>query len=149
MKFRTRILGTGVNTAGIHVPEEVMEALGSGRRPAVTVTIHHHTYRSSVGTVDGQPMIGVSAANRAAADVAAGDEVEVTVGLDTAPREVIVPDDLARALDADPDARRTFDSLSYSNKRWHVESITGAKTEETRQRRIAKSVAALHDGESR
>lgn len=149
MKFRTRILGTGVNAAGFRVPEDVMEALEGGRRPAVTVTIRHHTYRSSVGTVEGQPMIGVSAENRAAADVAAGEEVEVTVELDTAPREVTVPDDLKTALDADPAARRTFDSLSYSNKRWHVESITGAKTDETRQRRIVKSVATLGEGRPR
>jgi uncharacterized protein YdeI (YjbR/CyaY-like superfamily) len=60
-----------------------------------------------------------------------------------------VPDDLAAALDAEPAARRTFDGLSYSLQRFHVESVTGAKTEETRQRRIAKSVATLRDGRAR
>lgn len=149
MRFRTTILGSGTNAAGIRVPEDVMHALDAGRRPAVTVTIGDHTYRSSVATVNGHPMVGVSADNRAKAGVAAGDEVEVAIEVDTAPREVTVPDDLAAALDADPVARRTFDALSYSNRRWHVESITGAKTDETRQRRIAKSVATLGEGRPR
>ena len=149
MRYRTTIAGTGTNTAGIPVPDDVMAALNAGKKPAVTVTLGAHTYRSSVATVDGSPMISLSAANRAAAGVAAGDEVDVEIELDTAPREVEVPDDLAGALDAEPDARRTFDALSYSNKRWHVESVTGAKTDETRQRRIGKSVEMLRQGRAR
>jgi uncharacterized protein YdeI (YjbR/CyaY-like superfamily) len=69
--------------------------------------------------------------------------------LDTAPREVEVPSDLAAALAAEPDARRTFDGLSYSNKSWHVLQVTAARTDETRQRRIARSVAALKQGRAR
>jgi len=149
MRYRTTIAGTGTNTTGIPVPEEVMTALGAGRKPAVTVTLGRYTYRGSVGTVDGGPMISLSAANRDAAGVKAGDEVEVDVALDTAPREVTVPDDFAAALDAEPAARQTFDGLSYSNRRWHVESVTGAKTDETRQRRIAKSVDMLREGRAR
>jgi antitoxin component of MazEF toxin-antitoxin module len=149
MRYRTTIAGTGTNTTGIPVPEDVMTALGAGRKPAVTVTLDGYTYRSSVGTVDGAPMISLSAANREAAGVKAGDEVEVEVALDTAPREVSVPDDFAAALDAEPAARRTFDALSYSNRRWHVDSVTGAKTDETRQRRIAKSVDMLREGRAR
>jgi uncharacterized protein YdeI (YjbR/CyaY-like superfamily) len=94
-------------------------------------------------------MISLSAANRDAAGVKAGDEVDVDLALDTAPREVTVPDDFAAALDAEPAARQTFDGLSYSNRRWHVESVTGAKTDETRQRRIAKSVDMLREGRAR
>jgi quercetin dioxygenase-like cupin family protein len=149
MKYRTTIASGGGNTTGIPVPDEVMTELGAGRKPAVTVAVGGHTYRSSVGTVDGRPMISLSAANREAAGVKAGDEVEVEVALDTAPREVTVPDDFAAALDAEPAARRTFDGLSYSNRRWHVESVTGAKTDETRQRRIAKSVDMLREGRAR
>jgi hypothetical protein len=149
MRYRTTIAGTGTSTTGIPVPEEVMTALGAGRKPAVTVTIGGYTYRSSVGTVDGGPMISLSAANRDAAGVKAGDEVDIDVALDTAPREVTVPDDFAAALDAEPAARQTFEGLSYSNRRWHVESVTGAKTDETRQRRIAKSVDMLREGRAR
>jgi uncharacterized protein YdeI (YjbR/CyaY-like superfamily) len=75
--------------------------------------------------------------------------VEVEVQLDTAPRVIEVPEDLAAALDADPMARTTFDGLSYSNQRYHVESVTGAKTPETRQRRIEKSVGLLREGRPR
>jgi uncharacterized protein YdeI (YjbR/CyaY-like superfamily) len=102
-----------------------------------------------VAVVGGAHMVGVSAESRAGAGIAGGDEVEVDIELDTAPREVAVPADLAAALDAEPNARRTFDKLSYSNKSWHVLQVTGAKSEETRQRRIAKSVATLKGGRPR
>jgi hypothetical protein len=149
MKFTTTIILGGKTATGFPVPDEVVEALGSGKRPAVTVRIGSHTYRSTVAVMDGVFMLPLSAENREAAGVAAGDEVEVEVGLDTAPRVMEVPDDLAAALDADPAARRTFDGLSYSLQRYHVEQVTGAKTDETRQRRIAKSVATLREGRPR
>ena len=146
MRFRTTILQSGKTTTGIRIPEEVMASLGAGKKPPVRVTINGHTYRSSIATVDGLPMVGVSAENRAAAGVAGGDEVDVDVELDTAPREVTVPPDFAQALDGEPAARRFFDGLSYSDKRWHVLSIEGAKTEDTRQRRIEKSLRLLGEG---
>ncbi len=149
MRFRTTILQSGKTAAGIQVPDDIVERLGSGRKPAVRVTINGYTYRSTVAVMSGVYMIGVSADNRARAGVAGGDEVDVDIELDTAPRVVDVPADFAAALDAEPDARRTFDGLSYSNKSWHVLSIEGAKTDETRQRRIAKSVEALKAGRVR
>jgi len=149
MRFRTTIQGAGKNAAGIEIPEEVVVALGKGKRPPVRITINGYTYRNTVAVMGGAYMVGVSAEHRAAAGLAAGDEVDVDIELDTAPREVAVPDDFAAALDADPEARRTFDGLSYSNRSWHVLSIEGAKTEETRQRRIEKSIATLHEGRPR
>ena len=149
MKFTTTIILGGKTATGFQVPDEVVEALGSGKRPAVTVRIGPHTYRSTVAVMDGVYMLPLSAENRRAAGVAAGDEVEVEVALDTAPRVISVPDDFAAALDAEPAARRTFDGLSYSLQRYHVEHVTGAKTDETRQRRIAKSVAMLREGRAR
>jgi len=149
MRFRTTILGAGKSAAGIEIPEEVVVALGKGKRPPVRITINGYTYRNTVAVMGGAYMVGVSAEHRAAAGLAAGDEVDVDIELDTAPREVAVPDDFAAALDADPEARRTFDGLSYSNRSWHVLSIEGAKTEETRQRRIEKSIATLHEGRPR
>jgi hypothetical protein len=149
MRFRTTILQGDKTATGIRVPAEVVETLGAGKRPKVRVTIHDFTYRSSVAIVDGTFMIGVSAENRAGAGIAGGDEVDVDVELDTAPREVTVPDDLAAALEAEPSARRTFESLSYSNKSWHTLQIEGAKTDETRQRRIARSIEALREGRPR
>jgi hypothetical protein len=149
MRFRTTILQGGKTATGIEVPDDVMAALGSGKRPKVTVTVNGYSYRSSVASVGGKSMVGLSAEHRAGAGVAGGDEVEVVLELDTAPREVTVPDDLAVALDAEPAARTTFDGLSYSNKSWHVLQVTGAKTEETRQRRIARSVETLRQGRPR
>jgi Bacteriocin-protection, YdeI or OmpD-Associated/Domain of unknown function (DUF1905) len=149
MRFRTSILQSGRTATGIQVPDEVIEALGSGKRPAVKVTVNGYTYRSTVAVMGGASMISLSAEHRAAAGVAGGEEVDVDIELDTAPREVSVPADLAAALDAEPEARRTFDGLSYSNKSWHVLQVEGAKTEETRQRRIAKSVDILKQGRAR
>jgi hypothetical protein len=149
MRFRTTILQSGKTAAGIEVPEEIVTALGSGKRPKVAVTINGYTYRSSIAPMNGVFMVGVSSDVRAAAGVAGGDEVDVDIMLDTAPRVVTVPDDFAAALDAAPRARATFESLSYSNKSWHTLQIEGAKTDETRQRRIAKSIEALSDGRVR
>lgn len=149
MRFRATLETEGKTATGINVPAEVVEALGAGKRPRVTVTINGHTYRSSVAVLGGRYMLGVSAENRAAAGVEGGQAVEIDLELDTAPREVTVPPDFAAALAAEPAAQATFDGLSYSNRSWHVLQIDGAKTDETRQRRIAKSVEALRAGKVR
>jgi Bacteriocin-protection, YdeI or OmpD-Associated/Domain of unknown function (DUF1905) len=149
VRFRTTIQQSGKTTTGIQVPEELIRALGAGKRPAVKVTINGYTYRSTVAVIGGQYMVSVSAEHRAGAGVAGGDEVDVDIDLDTAPREVTVPTDFAAALDAEPEALRTFDGLSYSNRSWHVLQVEGAKTDETRQRRIAKSVDILKQGRAR
>ncbi|MFO7661006.1 MAG: YdeI/OmpD-associated family protein [Chloroflexota bacterium] len=146
MKFQTTVELGGKTATGIRVPAEVVEELGAGKRPAVLVTIRDHTYRSTIATLDGEFMLPVSAAVREQAGIAAGDEVEVEVELDTAPREVVVPPDLAAALETDAAAKQFFESLSYSNKRRIVEPIGDAKTAETRQRRIDKAVGKLHEG---
>jgi hypothetical protein len=149
MRFRTTILQSGKTATGIQVPDEIVEALAAGRRPPVTITINGYTYRSTVAVMGDVYMVGVNAENRAAAGVAGGDEVDVEISLDTAPRTVSVPPDLQAALDAEPAAQRTFDGLSNSNKSWHTLQVTGAKTEETRERRIAKSIEALREGRIR
>lgn len=145
--FRTKILETGKTAAGIQVPPQVVAALGTSKKPAVRVTINGYTYRSTVATMGGVFMIGVSNDVRQKSGVAGGQTVDVTLELDTAPREVNVPPDFAAALKKDPVAKKFFDSLSYSNKSRHVLSIEGAKTAETRQRRIEKSVSTLHEGQ--
>jgi hypothetical protein len=149
MRFHTTILRSDRTATGIRIPDQIVEALGSGRRPAVKVTINGFSYRSTVAVMGGAYMVGMSAENRAGAGVAGGDEVNVDIELDTAPREVTIPPDFAAALDAEPAARRTFDSLSYSNKSWHVLQYTGARTDETRQRRLTKSLDALKEGRIR
>ncbi|MFL6074850.1 MAG: YdeI/OmpD-associated family protein [Mycobacteriales bacterium] len=140
----------GKTATGIAVPEDVVTALGGGRRPAVAATVNGHTYRTTVTPMGGRFMLPVSGDRRAAAGVAAGDDVEVTLALDTAPREVTVPDDLTAALAAADDAaRRFFDGLSYSHRLTYVTWIESAKKAETRQRRVAQAVEMLREGRTR
>ena len=146
MTFRAVIELNGKTATGIEVPPEVVAGLGSGKKPAVSVTINGYTYRSTVATMGGRFLLPVSSEVRERAGVAAGDEIEVQVELDTAPREVEVPADLAAALDADAQAKRAFESLSYSNKRRFTLAIEEAKSAETRQRRVAKTVSDLREG---
>jgi hypothetical protein len=145
MTFRARVESSGKTATGVEVPSEVVARLGS-KRPKVRVTIHDHTYRSSVASMGGRFMLGISAEHRAGAGVAAGDEVEVALELDTEVREVAAPTDFAEALAAEPAAQRFFDGLPYSERRWFVLGIEGAKAAETRRRRIDKAVARLRDG---
>lgn len=146
MRLRAQIEGTGKTAAGIEVPAEFVANLGTNKRPAVRVTINGYTYRSSIASMGGRYLLGVSNETRERAGVAAGDEVDVDIELDTEPREVAVPADFAAVLDADPDARRFFDGLSYSNKRRFLIPIDESKTPETRQRRIATTVNRLREG---
>jgi hypothetical protein len=146
MRFQSVIQLGGKTATGIPVPEEVVSNLGPSKRPPVRVTINGHTYRSTVASRGGEFVLPISAENREGAGVVAGDEVDVDIELDTEPREVAVPPDFAEALDRDEAARRSFEGLSYSQKQRHVLSIEGAKTAETRQRRIDKAVGALREG---
>ena len=149
VRFRTTIRTEGKTAMGFEVPPAAVEALGAGKRPPVTVTINGYTYRNTIAVLGGAYMIGVSSDHRGPAGVSGGEEVEVELELDTAPRVVDVPEDLAAALKAEPAARTTFEKLSYSNKSWHVLQVTGTKNPETRARRIEKSVAALREGRIR
>jgi hypothetical protein len=146
MRFRTTIQLEGKTATGFRVPPEVVAGLGGGKRPAVTVTIRGHTYRSTVAAYGDVFMLPLAAEHRQAAGVTAGDEVEVELAPDTAPREVEVPADLAAALAGEPEARAFFDGQSYSNRRWFVLSVESAKTPETRLRRVDKAVTMLREG---
>ena len=146
MRFRTTILQGGKTATGIRVPVEVVESLAAGKRPPVRVTINGYTYRSSVAVMGGKFMVGVSAAVREQARVAGGDEVDVDIELDSAPREVAVPADFKKALDRDQKARRCFDGLSNSKKQRLVIPIERAKTIETRERGIARAISTLREG---
>ena len=118
------------------------------QRPAVSITINGHSWKSRVAIMRGRYLLGLSNANRKAAGVVTGDEVEVEVEIDAEPRVVVEPADFARALDADPVARTAYDSLSYSRKREHVLAIESAKKAETRIRRIEEALAMLGDPKS-
>lgn len=139
----TLILADGKNATGINVPAEVVAALGKGKKPPVKVTVNGFTYRSTIAAYGDVFMLPLSQERRAAAGVEAGDEIEVTLELDLEPRTVEVPDDLAAALAQKPGATETFDALAFSKRKEFVRQVTEAKTQETRERRIAKIVAEL------
>ena len=142
-EFSAELALNGKAATGIEVPPRVIESLGGGKRPAVVVGFGGYSYRTTIGVMGGRYLISVSAEHRAAAGVEAGDQLKVTLTLDDGPRDVEVPSDLAKALKAIPDARRAFDALSPSARKRHVLSVTSAKTDETRQRRVAKVVEEL------
>jgi Bacteriocin-protection, YdeI or OmpD-Associated/Domain of unknown function (DUF1905) len=146
VRYRTELLSNGKTATGIEVPEDVLAALASGKKPAVIVRLNGYAYRSTVATVDGKPMIGVSSDVRSAAGVIAGQVVDVELELDTEKRVVALPNELAALLAADPAARAAYDKLSYSNQRRIVEPIDQAKAAETRQRRIDKAMETLRSG---
>jgi hypothetical protein len=146
MKFRTYVEPLEP-VRGLEIPPEVVEALGGGRRPAVAITINGHSWKSRVAIMRGRYLLGLSNANRQAAGVVTGDEVEVEVEIDAEPRVVAEPADFARALDADPVARAAYDRLSSSRKRQHVLAIDRAKNAQTRKQRIETALATLRDQE--
>lgn len=146
MEFEAKVELAGKTATGFHVPDEVVTALASGRRPAVLVTVGGHTYRTTVGSMGGRFMVPLSAENRAAAGVAAGDEVVVKVEVDSAPREVALPDDLAQVLASDEVATAFFHALAPSHRKEWVRWIEDAKKPETRSARVAETVRSLQAG---
>jgi hypothetical protein len=145
-QFRTTLDSAGKNAAGFRVPPEVVAALGKGKRPPVRVTINGYTYRNTVAVYGDEYLIGVAMEHRGPAGVQPGDVIDVTLELDTEPREVEMPDDLAAALAAEPAAQTRFDGLSNSNRRALADLVSSAKNPETRQRRIDKAIASLREG---
>jgi hypothetical protein len=144
MRFESTVELGGKTATGIPVPENVIEALGASKRPPVTITVNGHRYRTTAVRMGGRFFVPLSAENREAAGVAAGESITVDIEADTAPREVTMPDDLAAALD---DAARTaYDGLSYTHRKEWVRWVEEAKKPETRATRIEKTVAALREG---
>jgi hypothetical protein len=146
MRFRATVELGGKTATGIEVPEDVVTALGPGQRPPVAVIIGGHTYRTTVARMGGRFLIPLSAGNRTAAGVVAGDQVDVDIEPDTAPREVDVPADLAEALARDDAARATFEGLSFTHRKEWVRWVEEAKKAETRSTRLAKTVESLRAG---
>jgi Bacteriocin-protection, YdeI or OmpD-Associated/Domain of unknown function (DUF1905) len=145
VKFRTTIVTAGKTATGIEIPPKIIEAMNAGKRPPVKITMNNKTYRSTVAVMGGQYMVGVSAQNRELTGVAGGDEVDVYIELDTEPREVAVPDDLAKALKKDSPAKQFWASLTASQQGAQVAAIESAKTAETRARRVDKTMEMLRE----
>lgn len=146
--FETTLTASGNNT-GIVVPNFVLEQLGRGKLPPVLVSVNGYEYRSTVAVMGGRSLIGVSAAVRAATGLKGGDSISVMLRVADTPREVKVPADFAAAMGDQEPARRFFDGLSNSLQRYHVDNINAAKSPETRQRRLDKSVSLFLAGKQR
>jgi hypothetical protein len=142
-KFHTTILQAGKTATGIKVPEEIVESFKAGKKPPVRITINNYTYRSTIAVMGGAFMVGISAEHRKGANVTGGEEADVYIELDTEPRVVEVPKDFQKALNSNSIAKRNFEALSYSNKKAHILQIEGAKTADTRTRRIANTIGLL------
>ena len=144
MEFRTTVVQSGKTATGLQVPDDVVAALGGGKRPPVTVTVGGYGYRTTVAPMGGAYWIPLAAEHRKAAGVQAGQEVDVRVELDTAPRETPLPEDLAAALD--DGARAFFEGLAPSHRKEWVRWVEEAKKPETRAARIEKTAASLREG---
>ena len=144
MEFRATVVLGGKTATGIPVPDEVVEKLGSGKRPPVVVTVGGYSYRTTVAPMSGAYFVPLAAEHREAAGVQAHQEVDVDIELDPAPRVVELPDDLATAMD--DAARSAFDGLATSHKKEWVRWVTEAKKPETRTARIEKTVDGLKAG---
>ena len=141
--FHTTLKKNDGTATGIEIPPEIIEALGAGKKPPVKVTMNGKTYQSTVAVMGGLYMVGVSAENRALTGVAGGEEVDVTIELDSQPRVYELPEDLAAALAAKAGATEAFHASAPSKRKEFVRQVNDAKTQETRERRIAKIVAEL------
>jgi hypothetical protein len=147
--FKADLFKGDGDTAGFVIPDKIVEAFGQGKKPKVTVTLNgNFSYPNTIAVMGGKFMIGVSKERRKLAGVEPGDKIEVTLELDTAPRVMEVPPDLQRALDKNKSAKAYFATLSYSNQRRHIDPINQAKSDETRARRIEKSVALFAQGKN-
>ncbi|MDI6103183.1 YdeI/OmpD-associated family protein [Actinoplanes sp. NEAU-A12] len=149
MEFRGELQKTGGNTTGFQIPDEFVTALGGGGRPKVVVRAGEFEFRSSIAKMGGSYWLGVSAERRTAGGLEGGQVYDLDITLDEAPRAIEVPEDLAAALAAEPEAKAFWDGMSFSNQRWHAEQLTSAKTAETRARRLAKSLDLLRAGKAR
>ena len=143
LDITTTLLATGGNNTAIELTPEQLEGLGRGKRVPVVVTIGEYSFRTTTAIMGGHIWIGVNAAHRAGAGVAAGDELRVRIEVDDAPREVEVPPELAEALAADPVAAAAWERLAYSHRKEHARAVADAKAAETKARRVEKAIAML------
>jgi hypothetical protein len=149
VRFESAVVLNGKTATGIPVPPQVIDALGGGKRIKVVATIGQYSYRNSVVTWGDGFMLSFGAEHRAATGLQAGDRVALDLVRDEAERTVDVADDFAAALAANPAAQKSFDGLSYSQKRWFTLGLAEAKKPETRARRIDKYVGMLAEGRAR
>jgi uncharacterized protein YdeI (YjbR/CyaY-like superfamily) len=97
----------------------------------------------------GEFLLGLSREVREGAGVQAGDDVEVAIELDQAPRTVEVPEALAAALAADPEASAVFEGMAFTHRKEYARWIDEAKRAETQQRRVQQAIEMIRAGKTR
>ena len=145
-RFTATLVPRGPAAAIVLEADQVATVGEGAKRFPVVATVNDHTWRTTVTRMRGEFLVGLNRAVRQEAGVDAGDTVEVEIELDTAPREVVVPDALAKALARDHSARAAFDALAYTHRKEYARWIAEAKRDETRERRVAKALSMLRDG---
>jgi hypothetical protein len=144
--FKTQLQqAEGMNATGIRVPVEAIAEMDAGKKPKVKVRVNGYEYRSTVAAYAGDVyMLPFASEHRQASGIKAGDEIDVTLEVDTEPRLVEVPEDLAAAL-AEAGLREAFEKLSPSARKEHVRQVESAKAAETRMKRIVGIVSKLSE----
>jgi hypothetical protein len=149
IRLTTTLVSRGP-AAVVVLDDDQVAVVGEGaRRFPVVATVNGYTWRTSVARMGGEFLVGLNRAVREGAGVQAGDQVEVELELDAAPREVEVPRALADALAADGEAREAFDRLAYTHRKEYARWIEEAKRDETRPRRVAQALEMLRQGKTR
>lgn len=148
MRFTSQLTIVEADNAGIPVPEEVVQALAGGNHPKVVLTLNGFTYRSSIAKMGDSFWIPVSKARRTEGNLQVDVPYEIEIELDTAPREVDVPEELTAHFATNPASKQSWVAMSYSNQLRLVTPILNAKKPETRQRNVDKVIAQLSGAES-
>jgi hypothetical protein len=149
IQFRAPLQPRGP-AAAVVLDDAQVAAVGEGaKRFPVVATINGYTWRTSVTRMGGEFLLGLNKEVRQGAGVEAGDEVDVSVELDTAPPEVEVPEALAAALAADPQAKASFEHMAFSYRKEYARWIAEARQEETRQRRVQQALEMIRAGKTR
>jgi hypothetical protein len=148
VRLTTTLVARGP-AAAIVLDDEQVAAVGEGaRRFPVRATVNGYSWRTTVATMHGETLLGLNRAVRESAGVQAGDAVEVAIELDTAPREVDVPEALARALAGDPVAKAAFEALAFTHRKEYARWVGDAKRQETRDRRVTRALEMLREGKT-
>jgi hypothetical protein len=149
IRFTTQLQPRGPAAAVVLDDDQVAEVGEGAKRFPVVATVNGYTWRTSVARMKGEFLVGLSREVRQKAGAKAGDEVEVTLELDEAPREVEVPEALAAALVADPEASASFERMAFTHRKEYARWVTEAKKEETRERRVQQAAEMIRSGQTR
>ena len=148
-RFKAQLQPRGPAAAVVLDDEQVVIVGEGAKRFPVVATVNGYTWRTSVARMGGEFVLGLSKEVRQGAGAQAGDEVDVTIELDAAPREVEVPEALAVALAADPEASAAFGRMAFTHRKEYARWVAEAKREETRQRRVVQAVEMIRSGKTR